>query len=158
MNEVILIVSRWFHVLGAVIWIGAMILLLLVIIPGVREVFGSAPEAKKLLGSVGRRITALVNAAIVMVVVSGLLLVLYGSDAESNQLSPALTMKVALTSAMIEIHLLRTVIVAPILRRGLPDGPPQRSITALQRIQSNLVWVNLSLGMVVMVMSATLRI
>lgn len=27
MNEIIIILSRWFHLLGTVIWIGAMILL-----------------------------------------------------------------------------------------------------------------------------------
>jgi len=46
MNEIIIILGKWFHLLGTVIWIGAMILLLFVIIPSAKEVFGSTPEFK----------------------------------------------------------------------------------------------------------------
>ena len=41
MNEIIIILSEWFYLLGTVIWIGAMILFLFVIIPSAKEVFGS---------------------------------------------------------------------------------------------------------------------
>lgn len=67
MNEIIIMMSKWFHLLGTVIWIGAMILLLFAIIPGTKKVFGSTPEFKKLLKSVGKEMTFLVNIAIIII-------------------------------------------------------------------------------------------
>lgn len=161
MNEIIIILSKWFHLLGTVIWIGAMILLLFVIIPGAKEVFGSTPEYKKLLKSIGKRMTSLVNIAIIIIIISGILLAVSEKNSEieeehSFKESFIFTSKVLLASIMVIIHFSRNKIIAPILEKMAAKDPTSKSFIRLQKIQMDLVWVNLTLGLIVMFLSVML--
>lgn len=161
MNDVIIILSKWFHLLGTVVWIGAMILLLFVIIPNAKEVFGSTPEFKKLLKSVGKRMTSLVNIAIIVIIISGTLLAVLEKNSEikekhSFKKSFIFMSKVVLASIMVIIHFSRNKIIAPILEKMAVKDPGSKSFIKLQKIQMDLVWVNLTLGLTVMFLSAIL--
>jgi len=161
MNEIIIILGKWFHLLGTVIWIGAMILLLFVIIPSAKEVFGSTPEFKKLLKSVGKRMTFLVNISIIIIIMSGILLAVSGRNLEikeehSFRESLIYISKIVLASIMVIIHFSRNKIIAPILEKMASKDPTSKSLIRLQKIQIDLVWVNLTLGLIVMFLSVML--
>ena len=161
MNEIIIILGKWFHLLGTVIWIGAMILLLFVIIPSAKEVFGSTPEFKKLLKSVGKRMTSLVNIAIIIIIISGVLLAVSGRNSEikeehSFKESLIFMGKIVLASIMVIIHFSRNKIIAPILEKMAAKEPTSKSFIRLQKVQMDLVWVNLTLGLIVMFLSVML--
>jgi len=159
MNEIIIILSKWLHLLGTVIWIGAIILLLFIIIPSAKEVFGSTSEFKKLLKSVGKRMTSLVNIAIITIIVSGILLTMseknLGSEKEDSS-SFIFQSKVLLAFIMVIIHFSRNKIIAPILEKMATKDPNSKSFIRLQKIQIDLVWVNLALGLTVMFLSVML--
>ena len=161
MNEIIIILSKWFHLLGTVIWIGAMIQLLFVIIPSARELFGSTPEFKKLLKSVGKRMAFLVNIAIIIIIISGILLAFSGRDSEikeehSFRDSLIYMSKIVLASMMVIIHFSRNKIIAPVLEKMAVKDSTSKSFIRLQKIQMGLVWVNLVLGLIVMFLSVML--
>ena len=161
MNEIIIILGKWFHLLGTVIWIGAMILLLFVIIPSAKEVFGSTPEFKKLLKSVGKRMTFLVNISIIIIIMSGILLAVSGRNLEikeehSFRESLIYISKIVLASMMVIIHFSRNKIIAPILEKMAAKEPTSKSFIRLQKVQMDLVWVNLTLGLIVMFLSVML--
>ena len=161
MNEIIIILGKWFHLLGTVIWIGAMILLLFVIIPSAKEVFGSTLEFKKLLKSVGKRMTFLVNISIIIIIMSGILLAVSGRNLEikeehSFRESLIYISKIVLASIMVIIHFSRNKIIAPILEKMASKDPTSKSLIRLQKIQIDLVWVNLTLGLIVMFLSVML--
>lgn len=157
MNEII-ILSKWFHLIGTVVWIGATIQLLFVIIPGAKEVFGSAPEFKKLLKSVGKRMTFLVNIAIIIIIISGILLAVSEKKSEikkehSFRESFIFMGKIVLASIMVIIHFSRNNIIAPILEKMAAKDSTSKSLIRLQKIQMDLVWVNLTLGLIVVFLS-----
>ena len=161
MNEIIIILGKWFHLLGTVIWIGAMILLLFVIIPSAKEVFGSTLEFKKLLKSVGKRMTFLVNISIIIIIMSGILLAVSGRNSEGKEEhsfgeSLIYISKIVLASIMVIIHFSRNKIIAPILEKMAAKDPTSKSFIRLQKIQIDLVWVNLTLGLIVMFLSVML--
>jgi|Deesub1362B_J571_1020462.scaffolds.fasta_scaffold10240_2 uncharacterized membrane protein len=154
MNIIHLIVG-WLHLLAAVVWIGAMIMLLLVIIPSAKEVLGTDSTFKRFIKSVGKKMTFLVNVSIAVLIITGIILSI-SADENSNGLSVILAIKLAFVFAMVGIHLCRNKVIAPRLEQMAVREPASESFIKLQKLQMNLVWANLNLGILVLFLSMAL--
>jgi uncharacterized membrane protein len=145
----------WLHLLAAVVWIGAMIMLLLVIIPSAKEVLGTDSTFKRFIKSVGKKMTFLVNVSIAVLIITGIILSI-SADENSNGLSVILAIKLAFVFAMVGIHLCRNKVIAPRLEQMAVREPASESFIKLQKLQMNLVWANLNLGILVLFLSMAL--
>ena len=143
--------TEWLHLLATAVWIGAMVVLLFVIIPSGREVLEDS-EFKKLMKSAGKRITSLVNISIIALVITGIVL---GIEKDTGW-SSTLLAKHVMVFAMIAIHLSRNKIIGPKLEQMVAQKSSGKSFIRLQKLQMNLVWVNLALGILVLFLSAIL--
>ena len=150
-TNVIYLTMEWLHLLATAVWIGAMVVLLLVIIPSGREVLEGS-EFKKLMKSAGKRMTFLVNISIIVLVVTGIGL---GIEKDTGW-SSTLLVKHVMVFAMIAIHLGRNKIIGPKLEQMAAQKSSSKSFVQLQKLQMNLVWVNLALGILVLLLSAVL--
>jgi len=151
MNLAIWLVE-WVHMLASVVWIGAMVILLFAIMPGMREVLGTDPAMKMVMRSIGVRITRLVNWSIVALVATGIFLIALGSEMQEDR-SLALAMKHIMVAIMIAVHLGRWKVVAPRLSIAESQDPASRLSEGLRKLNMDLVWSNLALGVVVMFLS-----
>lgn len=146
---------EWLHLLATVVWIGAMIVLLFVIIPSAKEVLGTDSTFKKLIKSTGKRMTFLVNVSIVVLIITGIVLSI-SADENSTGWSITLMIKHAVVFAMVAIHFCRNKVIAPKLEQMAIKEPPSESLIKLQKFQMNLVWVVLTLGILVLLLSVAL--
>jgi uncharacterized membrane protein len=81
MSATVLAILYAVHLLAAVIWIGGLVMLFLVVIPGARRVFGNLQAAETpgqkaaeaMLSELERRFTPLANLSLVMLVATGML-------------------------------------------------------------------------------------
>jgi uncharacterized membrane protein len=151
MNLAIWLVE-WVHLLASVVWIGAIVILLFAITPGVREVLGTDPAMRRVMKSIGMRITRLVNWSIVALVATGVSLMVLGSEIQEGRLL-ALATKHTMVAIMIAVHLGRWKVVAPRLSIAESQDPASRLSEGLRKLNMNLVWSNLALGVVVMFLS-----
>lgn len=151
MNLAIWLVE-WVHLLASVVWIGAIVILLFAIMPGVREVLGADPAMRRVMRSIGMRITRLVNWSIVTLVATGISLMVLGSGMQEDR-SLALATKHIVVAIMIAVHLGQWKVVAPRLSIAKSQDPASRLSERLRKLNANLVWSNLALGVVVMFLS-----
>ena len=61
MNILILSFSHFFHLLATVVWIGGIVMILLVILPGAKTALESLPIQGKLMKDVVKRFTPMAN-------------------------------------------------------------------------------------------------
>lgn len=162
MNLIIISLSHFFHLLATVIWIGGIFMVLFVIIPGARS--SLEPGAMTgLMKETTRKFTPLANLSILVMVITGVILAVYGKKSAgffnvSNIWSGILFFKHIIVALMIIIHFYRGLILAP--RIGTLSAQPAGStslpleIAKLQKLSLNLVKTNMVLGMFVLLASA----
>ncbi len=153
--DIIHLTMEWLHLLAIIVWIGAMIMLLFVIIPSARDVLSEDSIFKDFIKSVGKRMTFLVNVSIIVLITTGIVISLSG-ERNSASWSFALVIKHAIVFAMVTIHLSRNKIIAPRLEQMAMKKPLSESFIKLQKLQMDLVWVNLTLGILVLLLSTVL--
>ena len=156
MKELI-IACYWIHLVATVLWIGGILFIIFIAIPSSRQVLGA--ESGKLMGEISKRFTPLANYSIVLLFVSGIVLAGLNKQfsvvrtLESNW-TMALTLKLVLFFSMTAIHFYRGLVLAPKIMRTAT----QTEKAALQNLSINLVKVNLTLGLSVLLLSVFISV
>ncbi|RJR46473.1 MAG: DUF4149 domain-containing protein [Deltaproteobacteria bacterium] len=165
MNLLILSLSHFLHLLATVVWIGGIFMVLLVILPGARTSLESPPLTGKLMKEITRRLTPMVNASIVVLIITGPILGHYGKDMANplefyNHWTPVMGVKHLLVLVMVVIHFYRGWLLAPKIGRlaAQAEGTPALSsrVAGLQKLSLNLVKVNLVLGLAVLLVTGVI--
>ena len=73
MSTTVLAIIYTFHLLAAVVWIGGLIMLALVVLPGARRVLTDAPTMETLLHELERRFNSWANLSLVVLIATGML-------------------------------------------------------------------------------------
>ena len=156
MKELI-IACYWIHLVATVLWIGGIIFIIFIAIPSSRQVLGA--ESGKLMGEISKRFTPLANYSIILLFVSGIVLAGLNNQfsgvriLESNW-TMALILKLVLFFSMTAIHFYRGLVLAPKMMRTTT----QTEKTALQKLSINLVKVNFTLGLSVLLLSGAISV
>lgn len=155
MNMIIALLE-WLHLLATVAWIGAMTLLLLVIIPSAKKsLLPNETTFKDLMKAIGKKMTLLVNVSILIFFITGIALRIL-KEAKTTEWSTVLIIKLIIVFLMVGIHISRLKVIAPYLERKAKEDPLSRIFMKLKKFQMNLVWVNLMLGIIVLLLSVIL--
>ena len=89
MNILILSLCHFSHILATVVWIGGIVMILLVILPGAKAVLES-PMQSKLMKDVVKRFTPMANISILLLIVTVIFLLLAdGSEFDQPRQSKA---------------------------------------------------------------------
>jgi len=154
-RQVVFALITFFHDLFTVAWIGGLFALALVVLPVALRTWGRGPETKRLMDAIQRRLSPLVYVSIVGLAVTGVLLArrnpAYGGlFSFANPYSTVLSLKHILVLLMVAVALLRSVALRT---TGQPRdaGQPQRQ--ALERLRGALLYLNLALGVLVLLLS-----
>ena len=156
MKELI-IACYWIHLVATVLWIGGIIFIIFIVIPSSGQVLGA--ESGKLMGEISKRFTPLANYSIILLFVSGIVLAGLNNQfsgvriLESNW-TMALILKLVLFFSMTAIHFYRGLVLAPKMMRTTT----QTEKTALQKLSINLVKVNFTLGLSVLLLSGAISV
>ena len=156
MKELI-IACYWIHLVATVLWIGGILFIIFIAIPSSKQVLGA--ESGKLMGEISKRFTPLANYSIVLLFVSGIVLAGLNKQfsvvrtLESNW-TMALTLKLVLFFSMTAIHFYRGLVLAPKIMRTVTKTEK----AALQNLSINLVKVNLTLGLSVLLLSVFISV
>ena len=156
MKELI-ISCYWIHLVATVIWIGGITFIIFIAIPSSKQVLGA--ETGILMGEISKRFTPFANFRIILLFVSGIVLAGLNKQfsvvrvLESNW-TMALILKLVLFFCMIAIHFYRGLVLAPKIMRTAT----QTEKTALQKLSINLVKVNFTLGLSVLLLSGAIPV
>jgi len=151
MDTVIVSILHLLHIMGAIIWIGGILMILLVVLPGAKSL-ESAAMTGRLMKEVARRFTPLANLSIFILAATGTLLLFYDHNLSIFQDSQGvlLAAKIFLVSGMVIIHFYRGLLLNPRIEKL----SPQDSQTAkLKKFSLNLVKTNFALGIAVLVLT-----
>ncbi|MBI3599718.1 MAG: CopD family protein [Nitrospinae bacterium] len=156
MRGLISVTSYWLHIGAAVIWIGGIGFILFVAIPSARQILGA--EAGKLMGELSKRFTPLANYSIIFLAATGIVLTDFnkqfsGIGVSVNSWTFVLILKHILFIVMIVIHFYRGLVLTKKIGRAASSDEK----AALQKLSINLVKVNFSLGMLVLLLNGYLR-
>ncbi|MEC4684669.1 MAG: DUF4149 domain-containing protein [Nitrospirota bacterium] len=152
MEELILAISYWLHLLATVIWIGGITFILFIAIPSSKQVLGA--ESGKLMGEISKRFTPLANYSIILLIVTGIVLTIFnkkfsGIEIFGNNWTLVLTLKHIAVSVMVAVHFYRGLVLTP--RIGRTGSTNKKA--SLQKLSLNLVKVNFVLGILVLLLS-----
>ena len=165
MNLLILSLSHFLHLLATVVWIGGIVMILFVILPGARGALESAPMLGRLMKEITKRFTPMANVSILVLIVTGIFILQYeenftGFSDKKNLWNIIMFLKHFLVAVMILIHFYRGLVLTPKIGRlslqtnELPEPSSLSSnIARLQRFSLNLVKTNLVLGLIVLLLT-----
>lgn len=153
--DIIIVIMNLLHLIATIVWIGAMAMLLFVIVPSAKHMLGPSPTFKELVKSIGKRTTSLVNVSIVVLIITGVILAIFAKS--SATWSQVLMIKHAVVLVMVAIHLSRNKVIAPKLKKMALKDSTSHSFVKLQKLQRILIWVNLALGIMVLLTTLVLE-
>lgn len=154
--NIIIALLEYLHILATVAWIGAMTLLLLVIIPSAKKtLLPNETTFKDLMKAIGKKMTLLVNISILIFFITGFALGIL-KETKTTEWSTVLIIKLIIIFLMVGIHICRLKVITPYLERKTKEDPLSRTFMKLKKFQMNLVWVNLMLGIIVLLLSVIL--
>ncbi len=154
--NIIIVLLEWLHLLATVAWIGAMTLLLLVIIPSAKKtLLANETTFKDFMKAIGKKMTLLVNISILIFFITGIALGIL-KESKSTDWFTILIIKHIIVFLMVGIHICRLKVIAPYLERKAKEDPSSRSFMKLKKFQMNLVWINLIIGIIVLLLSVIL--
>jgi uncharacterized membrane protein len=151
--------------MATVIWIGGIMMILLVILPGAKESLESAPLIKKLMKEIIKRFTPMANISILIVILTGIVIAYYekkivGLLKFDNPWNSVMFLKYFLVVVMVIIHFYRGLMLNPRMGRlsskiskSEVASPLSSRVQRLQKFSLDLVKVNLVLGMIVLMMT-----
>jgi putative copper export protein len=148
-KQIVFAIVTFLHDLFAVVWIGGLITLGITVLPSAKKVLGMGPQTKKLMGTIQKRLSVLVYASIVGLVLTGLLLAnrslaFQGLFSFGNAYSTMLTLK----------HLLVLAMIAVALYRRLVLGRRSRALSlAQEKLNVALLFLNVALGIAILFLS-----
>lgn len=159
MNEILLTVVTWIHLLSAVVWIGGIFFILFVALPVAKK---TLEQPGKLMGAISKRFAPMANISILLIFITGIFMSLLShSFSELISLNSLWTQtlfaKVLTALAMAGIHFYRGLSLTPKIERlTAAEGSPSGKIKELQRLSLNLVKTNFILGTVVLFLTGML--
>jgi uncharacterized membrane protein len=171
MSSTVLAILFAVHLLAAVVWIGGMIVLALVVLPGVRRVLGDAwsdttsphNSAVALLTELERRFTPLANLSLVVLIASGMLQMSadenYGGFLEfNNTWAWAMLLKHLAVMGMVLIAGYIALVLEPERRRlqtlAAAKRPDQEASGHLARRRARLARVDIACGLLTLLFTA----
>lgn len=171
MSSTVLAILFAVHLLAAVVWIGGMIVLALVVLPGVRRVLGDAwsdttsPQnsAAALLTELERRFTPLANLSLVVLIASGMLQMSadenYGGFLEfNNTWAWAMLLKHLAVVGMALIAGYIALVLEPERRRlqtlAAAKRPDQEASGHLARRRARLARIDIACGLLTLFFTA----
>jgi len=168
MSLVTLSLSHFLHLMATVVWIGGIVMILLVILPGAKESIESAPKIKRLMKEIARRFTPMANISILIVILTGNVIAFYDKRFTAllefnNPWNSVMLLKHFLVVVMVIIHFYRGLLLNPKICRlsskisELEVASPLSSrVAKFQKFSLDLVKVNLVLGIMVLMMTGIL--
>ncbi len=165
MSLFILSLSNFLHLTATIIWIGGIMMILLVILPGAKESLESAPMTKRIMKEITKRFTPMANISILVIILTGLVIAFYEKNftgfLEFNNLwSSVMFLKHILVVVMVIIHFYRGLLLNPRIagisskiNEPMVASPLSSRVQRLQKFSLDLVKVNLVLGMIVLMMT-----
>lgn len=165
MNLLILSLSHFLHLLATVIWIGGIMMILLVILPGAKESLESAPMIKRLMKEITKRFTPMANISILVMIATGIVIAHYEQNFTgfldfNNSWNVVMFLKHLLVALMIIIHFYRGLILNPKIGKlsaeinnSQVESSLAPKVTRLQRFSLDLVKTNFVLGLIVLLLT-----
>ncbi|MHA1929800.1 MAG: hypothetical protein ACTSV2_14605 [Candidatus Thorarchaeota archaeon] len=150
-NVLILGLITFLHDLFTAMWIGGLIVMAAVIMPGVKKTLGQGPETKKVMTQIKKQMNVLVWISIIGLLITGIFLsssspLFGGLFSIANEYSMWLTLKHIVIAVMVINVILRGHVLT---RMSLP--PPRE-----EKFSKLLMVINLILGIVVLLLSGFL--
>ena len=160
MNEILLTVVTWIHLLSAVVWIGGIFFILFVALPSAKK---TLEQPGKLMGAIGKRFVPMANISILLIFITGIFMSLlshiFSELVSLNSLwTQTLFAKVLTALAMAGIHFYRGLVLTPKIERLAAEGNHPEDIKRLQRLSLNLVKANFILGIMVLFLTGMLSV
>lgn len=160
MKSWVLLLSHFLHVLGAIAWIGGILMIIYVILPSSKATIESTPMVGKLMKEVARRFTPLANISIFMLIGTGIVIASYDGSYSSirnwNGASHVLIIfKIILVGCMAMIHFCRSLILNPKIEKLSAEVDVTRT-NRLKKLSFDLVKANFVLGMAVLLLTASI--
>ena len=157
MNLLILSLSHFLHLLASVVWIGGIVMILLVILPGAKAALESAPMVSRLMKEIAKRFTPMANISILVLIVTGIIIAHYEKNFTgfldfNNPWNVIMFLKHFLVTLMTIIHFYRGLILNPKIGR-LSFQINESQVARLQKFSLDLVKTNLVLGMIVLLLT-----
>jgi len=148
-KQIVFALMTFLHDLFSAIWVGGLITMGLAVLPAARKVLGMSPETKKLMQVLQKRLSRLVYASIVGLLVTGMLLAnrspgFQGLFGLGNPYATVLGIKHILVLLMVTIALIRTLALG---RGGRSASPAQ------EKLKAGLLLFNMVLGVAVLLLS-----
>ena len=152
----ILIISRFLHLLATVVWIGGMVMILLVILPGAKRTLEPASVIGKLMKELTKRFTPMANLSILILIIAGFVLAHYEKNFTGflnfdNSWNVVMFLKHFLVVLMIIVHFYRGLVLNP--KIGRLSSKNDSRVVRLQKFSLYLVKTNLILGMIVLLLT-----
>jgi uncharacterized membrane protein len=168
MSLVIPSLSHFLHLLATAVWIGGIVMILSVTLPGAKAALESSPMVSRLMKEITKRFTPIVNISILVLIFTGVVIAHYEKNFTSvldfnNTWNVILFIKHLLVALMIVIHFYRGLILNPKIGR-LSSQVNESQVTSslssqavkLQRFSLNLVKTNCVLGLIVLLFTGIL--
>ena len=162
MKLLILSLSHSLHLLATVIWIGGIVMILFVILPGAKNALESTPMVSGLMKDISKRFTPMANISILVLIVTGIVIAHYEKNFTgfwdfNNSWNIIIFLKHSFVTLMIIIHFYRGLILNPRIGKLSNESqatPPLFSqVARLQKFSLALVKTNLILGLIVLLLS-----
>lgn len=158
MNEILLTVVTWIHLLSTVVWIGGIFFILSVALPIAKK---TLEQPGKLMGAIGKRFVPMANISILLIFITGIFMSLLSHSFSelvslNSPWSRILFIKILAALMMAGIHFYRDLLLTPKIERLTAEVSPSGKIKELQRLSLNLVKINLILGTVVLFLTGML--
>lgn len=159
--DIAIVIIRWLHLMAAFTWLGGLIFMNVVLTPAVAP-RGIPPQFIRLMGM--KRFSKFAWGSITVLVVTGILQTIGTLGSAGNFFKTAfgitLGIKIILVALMIGITAENNLILGPKLMAGAPQPPegPSPETVNIQRRMVSLSFINLALGLTVLLLVAILRI
>lgn len=153
----VMALSHFVHVMGTVVWIGGILMILLVILPGSKTALES-PMLGKLMKEVAKRFTPLANISILLLIASSFIIFYYDKNYTflfdlDNNWNIVIVLKHFVVATMIIIHFYRGLILNPKIER-FSSQPNENQTSTLKKTSLILVKTNFALGIIVLLLTA----
>lgn len=163
MSQPTLAISLFFHLVATVVWVGGLVILALLVWPETRRLLAASPALYALLTRLRWRFFPLANLSLVVLVITGLFQMTADPNYKGildfgNEWSRAMLFKHIAFAGMVVCGLLLQFGVAPALERASLLAERGKGDPAewerLRRREVRLTWLNLGLGVLVLVFTA----
>lgn len=159
----LLTISYFFHLLATVTWLGGLFFLSLLVFPETKRVLGDHPALNSYLTRLRKRFFPLINFSLVVLIFTGFIQMSGDENYDgvlqfTNEWSRVMLFKHIAFIGMIVFGALLQFGIAPALERlslliERGKGDPAAA-AALRRHETQLTWVNVGLGVLVLLFTA----